>query len=57
MKECFSDTQTNEQEGVCNLSTLSEAEKKPCTSPPQKIITYIPENRTWLRGKLILHLT
>lgn len=57
MKECFSDTQTNEQEGVCNLSTLSEAEKKPCTSPPQKIITYIPENLTWLRGKLILHLT
>lgn len=57
MKECCSDTQTNEQEDVCNLSTLSEAEKKTCTSPPQKIITYIPKNLTWLREKLILHLT
>lgn len=43
MKECCSDTQTNEQKDVCNLSTLSEAEKKTALHPPKNHHIYTRE--------------
>lgn len=40
MKEYWSDTQPNEEKDVCNLSILSEAEKKTALHPPKSSHVY-----------------